>query len=81
MGEEKNKSFEQALEELEEKVHKLDDINLPVEDALQYFEQGVELVRECQHLLDNAERQIIQFSKNQPTKQNRVQQSKEGEHV
>ena len=57
-----NRSFENALKDLEDRVRKLDSGELPLEDALRLFEEGVGLVRECQELLDGAERRIVELS-------------------
>lgn len=56
------RGFEQALSELEDNVRRLDTGELPLEEALRLFEQGVGLVRECQDLLDDAERRITELS-------------------
>lgn len=56
------RSFEVVLRELEERVRKLDSGDLPLDDALRFFEEGVGLVRECQELLDSAERRIVELT-------------------
>ena len=56
------RGFELALAELEDHVRRLDTGDLPLEDALRLFEEGVGLVRECQDLLDDAERRITELS-------------------
>ncbi len=56
------RSFEAALEQLEDHVRKLDRGDLPLEQALALFEGGVGLVRECQELLDGAERRIVELT-------------------
>lgn len=56
------RTFERALQELEERVRKLDSGDLPLEEALRNFEEGVGLVRECQELLDQADRRIVELT-------------------
>lgn len=51
-------SFEQALEQLEEIVERLERGDLPLEEALSTFESGVALTRRCAGQLDEAERRI-----------------------
>ena len=51
-------SFEQALEQLEEIVERLERGELPLEEALSAFESGVALTRRCAGQLDQAERRI-----------------------
>jgi exodeoxyribonuclease VII small subunit len=52
------KSFESSLEELEQIVRQLEGGDLPLDRALELFEQGVRLSRECQKRLDEAERKV-----------------------
>lgn len=51
-------TFEQALEELEELVERLEAGDLPLEEALADFERGVKLTRECQQKLASAEQKV-----------------------
>lgn len=51
-------SFEQALEQLEGIVDRLERGDLPLEEALAAFEEGVSLTRRCAGQLDDAERRI-----------------------
>lgn len=51
-------SFEQALERLEAIVDRLEQGELPLEEALAVFEEGVALTRRCAGELDSAERRI-----------------------
>ena len=53
------RSFEQSLKELENRVINLEKGELPLEDALRLFEEGVALVRECHEKLDAAEARIL----------------------
>ncbi|WP_444920062.1 exodeoxyribonuclease VII small subunit [Microbulbifer sp. CnH-101-G] len=54
----KSASFEQSLEALEELVERLEAGDLPLEEALADFEQGVKLTRECQKKLASAEQKV-----------------------
>jgi len=51
-------SFEEALVALEAVVDKLEDGELPLEQALAEFERGVALSRRCSEQLDSADRRI-----------------------
>lgn len=66
------RSFEAALEQLEDHVRKLDRGDLPLEQALALFEGGVGLVRECQELLDGAERRIVELTEGEGGVQERA---------
>jgi exodeoxyribonuclease VII small subunit len=61
-SEQPERSFEQALSELEQRVKQLDSGELPLEQALDLFEQGVALVQECHDKLDLAERRIAELT-------------------
>ncbi|HJZ83110.1 MAG TPA: exodeoxyribonuclease VII small subunit [Pyrinomonadaceae bacterium] len=58
MPNDKPKSFESSLEQLELIVRELEQGELPLERSLELFEQGVKLSRECQERLSQAERRI-----------------------
>ena len=52
------KSFEKSLEELEIIVNRLERGDLPLEESLKLFEDGIKLSRECRERLTSAERKI-----------------------
>ena len=58
MPNDKPKTFESSLEQLELIVRELEQGELPLERSLELFEQGVKLSRECQERLSQAERRI-----------------------
>jgi len=55
---EDTKSFEESLADLEEIVAKLESGDLPLEESLQLFEEGVRLSRTCRERVTQAERRI-----------------------
>src|SRR2546421_4683018 len=57
-AEAKTKTFETQLSALEKIVRELERGDLPLEDSLKLFEEGVRLSRECQERLNQAERKI-----------------------
>ncbi|HND31969.1 MAG TPA: exodeoxyribonuclease VII small subunit [Myxococcota bacterium] len=57
-----DRTFEQALRELEGRVVQLEKGELPLDEALRLFEEGVGLVRECHDRLDAAEARIVALS-------------------
>ena len=61
-AEQPERSFEQALVELEQRVKQLDSGELPLEQALTLFEEGVSLVQECHDKLDLADRRIAELT-------------------
>ena len=50
--------FEQALAGLEQQVQRQESGDLSLEAALAAFEQGVQLTRQCQQALDQAEQKV-----------------------
>jgi exodeoxyribonuclease VII small subunit len=52
------KTFEASLGELEAVVRQLENGDLPLEESLKLFEDGVKLSRECRERLASAERRI-----------------------
>ncbi|MBU3003239.1 exodeoxyribonuclease VII small subunit [Paraglaciecola arctica] len=51
-------SFEQSMQELETLVSKMEQGDLPLEDALQSFERGIKLARHSQQKLKDAEQKV-----------------------
>ena len=50
--------FEDCLARLEQIVTALESGNLPLDDSLKVFEEGVTLARQCGRYLEDAERRI-----------------------
>lgn len=53
-----DKGFEEALRELEDIVNRLERGDLPLEEALRLFEEGVKLSRYCHRKLDEAQKKV-----------------------
>jgi exodeoxyribonuclease VII small subunit len=51
-------TFEELLQELEVLVKQLESGDLPLNEALQTFERGVRLTRECQAALSSAQQKV-----------------------
>ncbi|MBW8056480.1 MAG: exodeoxyribonuclease VII small subunit [candidate division NC10 bacterium] len=58
MADEKEIKFEDALARLEGVVDRLESGELPLEESLRLFEEGVHLTKVCTHRLEEAERRI-----------------------
>jgi exodeoxyribonuclease VII small subunit len=54
-------AFEAALAQLESLVSRLESGDLPLDEALRTFEQGVRLTRECQTALAAAQQKVQQL--------------------
>jgi exodeoxyribonuclease VII small subunit len=57
-------SFEAALKQLEDVVFKLEKGELPLEESLRLYEEGIRLSRFCHSKLEEAEGKIEQLMKN-----------------
>ena len=55
---ENNKDFETSLKKLEKIVSDLENGDLPLEESIKTFEEGVKLTKHCQNLLSKAEIKI-----------------------
>ncbi len=57
-GKQAGQSFEAALKRLEEVLDALEHGELPLEEAMKAFEEGVRLVRFCHQKLDEVEKRV-----------------------
>jgi exodeoxyribonuclease VII small subunit len=69
---EKTNTFEASLTALEQVVRELERGDVPLEESLRLFEQGVKLSRECQERLGQAERRIEILLRDQAGRPNLV---------
>ncbi|MEH7224830.1 exodeoxyribonuclease VII small subunit [Bacillus sp. JJ1566] len=61
MSEEKVLSFEEAMEQLEQVVERLEEGDVPLEKAITYFQDGMKLSKLCHDKLTNVEKQMEQI--------------------
>lgn len=54
-------SFEEAMEQLEEIVEKLEEGDVPLEKAIAYFQEGMKLSKTCHDKLQKVEKQMDQI--------------------
>ena len=50
-----NKTFEESMARLEQIVRAMERGDVALEESLKLFQEGTELVRSCQKILDNAQ--------------------------
>ena len=53
-----NMTFEASMQRLEQIVRAMERGDVPLEESLKLFQEGTELVRSCNELLDNAQLQV-----------------------
>ena len=56
--EKQNKSFESNMQRLEQIVRAMERGDVALEESLKLFQEGTELVRSCNELLDKAQLQV-----------------------
>ena len=54
----KDLSFENKMKRLEEIVSQIEKSDVELEDSIKLFEEGVDLSKDCQSLLDTAEQKV-----------------------
>jgi len=60
---EASKTFESSIGRLEEIVRRMEQGDVPLEQALSLFEEGTGLIHTCSKLLDDAELKVVQLMK------------------
>jgi exodeoxyribonuclease VII small subunit len=60
-------TFEQSMAELEQLVSQLEQGDLPLDQALTHFERGIQLTRQCQQELEQAEQRVKVLLAEQPS--------------
>lgn len=58
----KELSFEQAIDKLEDIVERIESGEVGLEQALEQYEQGQTLIKRCRGILDQAERRIAELT-------------------
>ena len=53
-----NKTFEESMQRLEQIVRAMERGDVALEESLKLFQEGTELVRNCNQLLDDAQLQV-----------------------
>ena len=61
MTDNKELSFEEAMKNLEEIVEKLEEGDVPLEEAISIYKQGMDLSRLCHSKLKSVEEQLTQI--------------------
>lgn len=59
----KEKTFEEAIERLEQIVSDLENGNVPLEDSIKLFEEGMQLSKYCMEKLNEAEKKLLKLTK------------------
>ena len=60
----KTKSFENSIARLEKLVDKMESGDTSLEQSLELFEEGMELIKLCQNMLGSSEKRIQKYIQN-----------------
>ncbi|MBD7935910.1 MULTISPECIES: exodeoxyribonuclease VII small subunit [Cytobacillus] len=77
MAKEKTPTFEEAMEQLEQIVEKLEEGDVPLEEAISIYKNGMELSKLCHDKLKNVEEQLTEIITDDGKKQPFVIQEEE----
>lgn len=61
-SEEEAFSLEQAFEQLEDVIERMQDNEISLEDAFLEYEQGMKLLKQCNDTIDRVEKQVLKIS-------------------
>ena len=54
--------LEQAFEQLEDVIERLQDNEISLEDAFSEYEHGMKLLKQCNEAIDRVEKQVLKIS-------------------
>ncbi len=57
----KEKTFDEAMKDLEGIVQKLEQGDVPLEEALDQFQEGISLSRYCKRIIEDAEKTVTRM--------------------
>ena len=63
MGDKKGKTFEEAVDRVDEIVTSLEKGDVQLDKSLALFEEGVKLIEACGIMLDSAEQKVVRLQK------------------
>ena len=56
-----NKTFEESMQRLKQIVRAMEQGDVPLEESLKLFQEGTQLVRSCNQLLEEAQLQVTKI--------------------
>jgi exodeoxyribonuclease VII small subunit len=60
-------NFEQAIKELTSIVSRIEQGQIPLQDSLEQYERGMDLIKHCRRILQKAEKRIEKISETEQT--------------
>ena len=59
-----DRSIEELFQDLDQTVEKLESRDISLEESFKLYEQGMELLRSCNHKIDTVEKKMLQMNEN-----------------
>lgn len=63
----KSATIEESFEKLDKIVSQLEDGNLSMNEAFKLYKEGVQLVNNCNNMLDKVEKQLVVLNRSEET--------------
>jgi exodeoxyribonuclease VII small subunit len=60
-------TFEQAIHQLKDIVSRIEQGEIPLQDSLEQYENGMALIKHCRGILQKAEKRIEKISREEPS--------------
>lgn len=70
---EKEQTFDEAMKDLEQIVQKLEQGDVPLEEALDKFQEGIKLSRYCRGIVEEAEKTVTSMTNEEKAESSETQ--------
>ena len=60
--EEKGRSLEENFELIEDTIDRMEDEDIPLEEAFKLYQKGMKLLKECNDAIDRVEKQVLKLN-------------------
>ncbi|MBR3307045.1 MAG: exodeoxyribonuclease VII small subunit [Lachnospiraceae bacterium] len=60
--EEKGRSLEENFEIIEDTIDRMEDEDIPLEEAFKLYQKGMKLLKECNDAIDRVEKQVLKLN-------------------
>ena len=72
-------NFEDSIKRLKEVVEQIEQGEIPLQDSLEQYEQGMALIKHCRGILQQAEERIEKISKTEPSEPEKADETSDSE--
>ena len=60
----KEQTLEQIFDKLEETIGKLEQEDIPLEEAFKLYKEGMKLIKSCNDRIDKVEKEVLKLNEN-----------------